>query len=87
MHIATVATCSLNQWALDFEGNYQRIRKSIINSKERAARIRVGPELEICGYGCADHFLESDTFRHSWEILGRLLGDPELYGIIIDTGM
>lgn len=24
----TVATCALNQWALDFEGNFQRILKS-----------------------------------------------------------
>lgn len=24
----TVATCALNQWALDFEGNLQRILKS-----------------------------------------------------------
>jgi hypothetical protein len=23
------------------------------------ARLRIGPELEITGYGCLDHFLES----------------------------
>nr|XP_035119572.2 glutamine-dependent NAD(+) synthetase isoform X5 [Callithrix jacchus] len=43
----TVATCALNQWALDFEGNLQRILKSIEIAKNRGARYRLGPELEI----------------------------------------
>jgi hypothetical protein len=30
---------------------------------------QVGPELEIPGYGCEDHFLELDTIEHSWECL------------------
>lgn len=45
--IAVLAACSLNQWAMDFEGNLERIRKSIILAKEAGARLRVGPELEI----------------------------------------
>jgi NAD+ synthase (glutamine-hydrolysing) len=28
---------------------------------------QLGPELEIPGYGCEDHFLELDTVDHSWE--------------------
>ncbi len=31
--------------------------------------MQVGPELEICGYGCEDHFNENDTEEHSWECL------------------
>ena len=31
--------------------------------------LQVGPELEIPGYGCEDHFLELDTIEHSWECL------------------
>ena len=27
----------------------------------RGCTYRVGPELEICGYSCEDHFLENDT--------------------------
>ncbi|KAJ2714486.1 glutamine-dependent NAD(+) synthetase [Coemansia spiralis] len=84
---ATVATCALNQWALDFDGNYARIRTSIEQAKAGGARLRIGPELEIPGYGCNDHFLEPDTEQHSWEVLGRLLADRELDGIVIDTGM
>uniref|UniRef100_A0A670YCK9 Glutamine-dependent NAD(+) synthetase n=1 Tax=Pseudonaja textilis TaxID=8673 RepID=A0A670YCK9_PSETE len=43
----TVATCALNQWALDFDGNLERIFKSIEIAKEKGARYRLGPELEI----------------------------------------
>ncbi|KAJ2475619.1 glutamine-dependent NAD(+) synthetase, partial [Coemansia sp. RSA 2320] len=86
-HFVTLAACVLNQWALDFDGNYARIRESIVRAKACGARLRVGPELEIPGYGCQDHFLESDTRQHSWEVLARLLRDPALHGILIDTGM
>jgi len=33
----------------------------------------VGPELEITGYSCEDHFLEMDTMDHSWQVLGDIL--------------
>ncbi|KAJ1767730.1 glutamine-dependent NAD(+) synthetase [Coemansia sp. RSA 1813] len=87
VHYATVATCVLNQWALDFEGNYQRIKESIVQAKALGARLRIGPELEIPGYGCYDHFLESDTVLHSWDVLAKLLTDRTLDDILIDTGM
>lgn len=50
-HPATLADCfsSLNQWALDFEGNAERIIESIRQSKAAGATLRVGPELEITG--------------------------------------
>ena len=38
---------SLNQWAMDFEGNAQRIIESIRIAKSRGAFFRTGPELEI----------------------------------------
>lgn len=46
-HLITVATCSLNQWALDFKGNLERTLKSIRIAKQRGATLRIGPELEI----------------------------------------
>jgi NAD+ synthase (glutamine-hydrolysing) len=73
MRLATLATCNLAQWAMDFEGNLARIKESIKIAKEKGARYRLGPELEICGYGCEDHFLEPDTETHSWECLADLL--------------
>ncbi|KAG8438284.1 hypothetical protein GDO86_008826 [Hymenochirus boettgeri] len=83
----TVATCALNQWALDFEGNLNRILKSIEIAKEKKASYRLGPELEICGYGCSDHFYESDTVLHSFQVLGKLLESPLTSDIICDVGM
>ncbi|XP_057583904.1 glutamine-dependent NAD(+) synthetase isoform X6 [Hippopotamus amphibius kiboko] len=83
----TVATCALNQWALDFEGNLQRILKSIEIAKHKGARYRLGPELEICGYGCWDHYYESDTLLHSLQVLAALLESPITQDIICDVGM
>uniref|UniRef100_A0AAR2L3W6 Glutamine-dependent NAD(+) synthetase n=1 Tax=Pygocentrus nattereri TaxID=42514 RepID=A0AAR2L3W6_PYGNA len=83
----TVATCSLNQWALDFDGNVLRILKSIEIAKASGAKYRLGPELEICGYGCADHFYESDTLLHCFQVLKQLLESPVTQDIICDVGM
>ncbi len=82
-----VATCNLNQWSLDFEGNTARIIESIEIAKARGARYRLGPELEITGYSCEDHFLEQDTLRHSWEALACILAGGYTDGILCDIGM
>ncbi|TFK71373.1 glutamine-dependent NAD(+) synthetase with GAT domain-containing protein [Pluteus cervinus] len=86
-HLITLATYSLNQWALDFQGNLERILASIAIAKSRGATLRVGPELEIPGYGCYDHFLEGDTVLHSWEVLAKILSSEETQGIVCDIGM
>lgn len=86
-HYITLATCSLNQWALDFEGNRDRILESILVAKSRGATLRVGPELEIPGYGCLDHFLENDTYIQSWEMYSTILQNEETYGLLLDIGM
>ncbi|KAK2725857.1 glutamine-dependent NAD(+) synthetase-like [Artemia franciscana] len=84
---ATVAVCTLDQWALDFSGNKTRIISSIQEAKSLGARLRSGPELEICGYSCEDHFYENDTILHCWEVLAELLVHPACQDIIIDVGM
>lgn len=43
----TVAVSTLNQWALDFEGNLSRIMQSIMEAKDMGASYRTGPELEV----------------------------------------
>src|SRR5690348_14036080 len=83
----TLLASSLNQWALDFEGNTERIIESIRKAKAAGATLRVGPELEITGYGCLDHFLEGDIFLHSWEMLARIISDPDTNDILVDVGM
>lgn len=39
------------------------------------------------GYSCEDHFHESDTFLHSWEVLLELLTAPLCKDILVDVGM
>eukprot|EP00249_Psilotum_nudum_P015514 c25368_g1_i1 orf=97-2295(+) len=87
MRVVKVATCNLDQWAMDFEGNLQRIKRSIQQAKDQGAAIRVGPELEITGYGCEDHFLEPDTTLHAWECLREILLSDLTHGIVCDIGM
>ena len=48
---------------------------------------RLGPELEVPGYGCQDHFLEADTISHSWEVLLDLVHSGHTNGIVVDLGM
>lgn len=43
----TVAVCTLNQWAMDFEGNKNRILQSISHAADLNASYRTGPELEV----------------------------------------
>ncbi|GAA5888101.1 hypothetical protein JCM5296_005433 [Sporobolomyces johnsonii] len=85
--LITVATCSLNQHALDFDGNLDRILRSIRIAKERGAKLRIGPELEITAYGCQDHFLEGDTHLHSWQVLVKILECEDAMGMLVDVGM
>ena len=85
--LITVATCNLNQWAMDFSGNERRIIKSCELAKAQRASYRLGPELEIPGYGCEDHFLESDTIIHSWEVLASLINSGCTDSLLCDFGM
>lgn len=87
MRLLKVATCNLNQWAMDFDCNLRNIKQSILEAKAAAAVIRLGPELEITGYGCEDHFLELDTVNHSWECLKELLVGDWTDGILCSFGM
>ncbi|VDM65172.1 unnamed protein product [Strongylus vulgaris] len=83
-----LAVCTVNNWALDFEGNLQRILKTCEEANREGARLRVGPELEIPGYGCADHFYEIDTELHSWEVLKKIVDkSTEWPNLLIMTGM
>ncbi|KAI9660429.1 MAG: glutamine-dependent NAD(+) synthetase [Bathelium mastoideum] len=86
-HLVVVATSQLNQWALDYIGNLQRIKSAVRQAQAKEATILITPELSISGYGLLDHFLELDTVMHSWEIVAELLQDKDLYGIVIDVGL
>src|SRR3989338_206917 len=88
--LTTVATCNLAQWALDFSGNLARIAESLSQAKQKKARYRIGPELEVCGYSCEDHFLEMDTFFHCWQSMAWLLAPEQAHltsDLLCDIGM
>ena len=86
--LITVATCNLNQWAMDFDGNMERIYQSCVEAEQvHHAQYRLGPELEISGYGCEDHFYEIDTIHHSWESLCMLVERGVTDQMICDFGM
>ena len=83
-NLCSLATCNLNQWALDFDGNLERIMRSIREAAARGARYRLGPELEISGYSCEDHFLEMDTYMHCDESLAAILRSDVTCGLLCD---
>ncbi|KAJ7985800.1 hypothetical protein DPEC_G00344230 [Dallia pectoralis] len=47
---------------------------------------RTLPEI-ASGYGCADHFYESDTLLHCFQVLRKLLESPVTQDIICDVGI
>ena len=69
---------------MDFEGNHKNIVDSIEEAIRQKAQLRSGPELEICGYGCNDHFYESDTVEHSWDMIADLIYRSN---IMLDVGL
>ena len=45
--VITLATCNLDQWAMDFKGNLERVIESIKRARELGAAYRVS-----CGMHC-----------------------------------
>lgn len=82
-----IAIFSLNQWALDFEGNTRRIIKSIDQAYGAGAIYRAGPELELSGYSLEDAFFEKDTVYHCWSCLGEIIKHSSSMDMVIDIGM
>ena len=85
--LVTIATCNLNQWALDYEGNKSRIKNSITLARKANCTYRIGPELEITGYSCEDHFYEIDTMTFAWMSLRDIIADGFTDDILCDFGM
>ncbi|KAF7525337.1 hypothetical protein G7054_g11120 [Neopestalotiopsis clavispora] len=81
MSFVTVAAASLPSVPLDFGGNRDRILESIRIAKEKGARLRTGPELEIPGYGCLDHHLEG------WQVLAEIISNSVCKDMLIDLGL
>ena len=84
--LVKVATCNLAQLALNYDENKRRILESIWAAKKAGCAYRLGPELEVPGYGCEDHFYEMDTTTFSWITFNEILKEsPD--NILCDIGM
>jgi NAD+ synthase (glutamine-hydrolysing) len=82
-----VASCTLNLHAMSFSHNLAVILSSLHLAFVANASYRLGPELEITGYSCEDHFLESDTASHAWEVLAAPLKSGYTSRMLCDFGM
>lgn len=80
-----IASGTVNQTPLDWDGNVSRILEVIKNAKSVGADLLVLPELCICGYGCEDTFHSPDHSQQSLECLSQIL--PETKDIILVIGM
>ena len=87
MRAITVSSSNLNQWALDFVGNKERILEAVRKARKDGSALLVTPEMSICGYNCLDAFLEQDTTLHSWEVLKDLIDHEDCQDILLDLGM
>jgi NAD+ synthase (glutamine-hydrolysing) len=65
------------------KGNHERILQSIVIAKSRGATLRVGPELEIPGYGCLDHFLEGESMSTFYTVSGAGLRVSEMHRLTL----
>ncbi len=50
------------------------------------AKYRLGPELEISGYSCEDHFMELDLYLHCDQSLAAILSTDLTDDILCDIG-
>ena len=80
-----LATSALNQTALDYDGNQERIAAAIQSAKKQGAHILTLPELAVCGYGCGDEFFSMDTSRRSEKVVANLLAETD--GILVTFGV
>ena len=62
-------------------------RRSCVQAVAHGCTYRLGPELEIPGYGCEDHFVEADTIDHSWEVVMDLMQSGYTDRLVVDVGM
>ncbi|MDD9945333.1 MAG: hypothetical protein OXU20_30095 [Myxococcales bacterium] len=80
-----MASATLNQTPLDWEGNRGRILAAIDAARVQAVQILCLPELAITGYGCEDAFHGGWVAEQAWEILEELL--PASVGMVVCVGL
>lgn len=68
-----LAAATLNQQALDFDGNLGRIKSAISSAAKMHAHLLVLPELCIPGYGCEDYFHRPWLYERCGDALRKIM--------------
>ena len=79
------AVATLNQVALDFKGNQERIIRALTDAKDIKSNFLCLPELAISGYGCEDMFLAPFIIERSIESLTQII--PHTKGLFTGIGL
>ncbi|MBM4020795.1 MAG: NAD(+) synthase [Planctomycetes bacterium] len=85
MQLIRLGGCALNQTALDWDGNRDRIVAAIAAARAAGVAVLGLPELCLSGYGCDDAFLAPGTPRTAWRVLQEIL--PHTAGIAVTVGL
>lgn len=84
--LTVVACAGQNQTPLDFEGNSDRIVRSLEAARDMGAKAVCCPELCITGYGCEDAFLHrATTDAASRMLVNRIL--PATRSMVVCVGL
>lgn len=75
MDLLRVSGATLNQTALDFTGNADRIRQVLKQARSEGVEVLCLPELCLTGYGCEDAFFSLHTAKMAEKSLSSLLPD------------
>lgn len=80
-----IAGASLNQTALDWEGNFSNIVEAIETARLQGVTYLCLPELCITGYGCEDWFLSDYVCEKALKQVVKLL--PYTAGMFVSVGL
>jgi NAD+ synthase (glutamine-hydrolysing) len=80
-----VSAISLNQTALDWQGNFQRISDSLDEARSQGSQLILFPEMALCGYGCEDVLLADHLYERCEQLVADLL--PLTQGLVCCIGL
>jgi NAD+ synthase (glutamine-hydrolysing) len=82
-----ISTCSLKQWAMDFEGNQKNIIECLTEVKENHnPDIVLLPELATTGYSCQDHFREKENYFLAMNIIKKIIESELTMNMLVVIG-
>lgn len=83
--ILRIGAAPLNQTALDWAGNLQRVLDSVQTARSAGVALLLTPELCLSGYGCEDAYFYPDTIDRALASLQRVVEASQ--GIAVSVGL